>query len=245
MSAIKEYIWAVFLQNPTSTANLPAYYVTKEEIELHALRIITETLGGSGYPDHESNVDLATRFFEGLLQADALQIVQDDLAGAFYLVEPSKAVQFRNTALEASEIHGRSVAVGAGRFFNSAFQRFYEALQDEQASADVVSTVPASDRIVTLSDNQVLELDTATTEIIDAVTSQNQIGESPGLRELFLGQLKAGRELIRSGSAKAYLIQITLIDTLVYLAKRYENEVIGGLAAALVEALLKYFGIVS
>jgi len=102
---------------------------------------------------------------------------------------------------------------------------------------------PASDRIVSFSDNQVTELDTQTSDVIDAVAAQNQIDGDPGLREIVLGQLRAGRELIRAGSFRLYFLELTLIETLRFLAKRYEREAIGGLASALIAALLKHIGI--
>ncbi|MBJ6123108.1 hypothetical protein [Sphingomonas mollis] len=116
---------------------------------------------------------------------------------------------------------------------------------DAIASQSVVkeTKVPASDRVVTFSDNQVTELDEQTTAIIDAVSAQNQIDGVPGLRELVLGQLKAGRELLRAGSFRLYLIELTLIETLRMLVKRYEKEAIGGLASALIAVLLKHIGI--
>jgi hypothetical protein len=107
----------------------------------------------------------------------------------------------------------------------------------------VEPTAPASDRIVSFSDNQVVELDVQTSDIITLVAAHNQIDGDPGLREIILGQLKAGRELIRAGSFRLYFLELTLIETLRFLAKRYEREAIGGLASALIAALLKHIGI--
>jgi hypothetical protein len=102
---------------------------------------------------------------------------------------------------------------------------------------------PASDRIVTFSDNEVVDLEAQATAIIDAVVEKNQIEGEPGLREILLGQLRAGRELIRAGSCRLYLLELSLIETLKFLVKRYEHEVVGGLAAALLTALSKHLGI--
>lgn len=104
-------------------------------------------------------------------------------------------------------------------------------------------SAPAADRIVRFSDNEVLELEAKTSEIIEGVEALNSIGEQAGFRDLILGQLRAGRELVRAGSVKVYLLQITLIDTLNFLAKRYEHDVIGALASALAIALAKHLGL--
>ena len=103
--------------------------------------------------------------------------------------------------------------------------------------------VPASDRIVTLNHNEVSEFEERTSEIIECAEKLNQIDDMVGLREVIVGQLRAGRELVRAGSFKLYVLQVTLIDTLTFLAKRYESEAIGALAAALLTALLQNFGI--
>lgn len=115
-----------------------------------------------------------------------------------------------------------------------------ESLQQVSAS---MQDAPASDRIVSFSDNQVVEVEAKASELIEAVASQNQLDEEPGLREVILGQLKAGRELIRAGSFRLYVLQITLIESLHFLAKRYEREAIGALAASLITALAKHIGI--
>ena len=112
----------------------------------------------------------------------------------------------------------------------------------QQTSASM-QDAPASDRIVSFSDNQIVEVEAKASELIEAVASQNQLDDEPGLREVVLGQLKAGRELIRAGSFRLYVLQITLIDSLRFLAKRYEREAIGALAASLITALAKHIGI--
>ncbi|OMJ33996.1 hypothetical protein BSZ14_00830 [Sphingomonas sp. Sph1(2015)] len=120
-----------------------------------------------------------------------------------------------------------------------------DGVPSESAFGSLVEAevAPGSDRIVSFSDNQVSELEKKTGEIIDEVAAQNQIDGDPGLREIILGQLKAGRELIRAGTFRLYFLELTLIETLKFLAKRYEREAIGGLASALIAALAKHIGI--
>lgn len=108
---------------------------------------------------------------------------------------------------------------------------------------DVGIDAPASDRIVTLSHNQIGELEQSTSELIEVVSARNEIEENVNFRDVVLGQLRAGRELIRAGSVRVFVLQITLLDTLRYLAKRYEKEAIGALASALIAALLQHLGI--
>jgi hypothetical protein len=106
------------------------------------------------------------------------------------------------------------------------------------------NSAPASDRVVRLTDNQVNELDSDITKLIDEVSDRNEVGGHVGLRELIVGQLKAGRELFRSGSVRVYLVHATLVEILKFMAKRYEHEAIGALASALLTALFNHFGLI-
>ena len=117
---------------------------------------------------------------------------------------------------------------------------------DEDALAELRSESSdralASDRVVEFSHNQIESLGEKSSEIIELLSKENSIDQAPGLREQILGQLKAGRELVRAGCARIYLLQLTLIETLTFLAKRYEKEAIGALASQLVAELIKIFG---
>jgi len=75
------------------------------------------------------------------------------------------------------------------------------------------------------------------------VEELNAIDGDPGLRAVVLGGLKAGRELIRAGAFKLYAIEVTLIEALKFLAKRYEHAAIGALASVLISALASHLGI--
>ncbi len=132
----------------------------------------------------------------------------------------------------------RRALVGIQKYYNSNGQ-----LPEDGIMGDISGIAPGSDRIVRFTDNEIHDFDEKTSEIIDAVTAQNQIDDQPGVRELIIGQLKAGRELIRAGVSKLHLLELTLIETLRFLAARYEREMIGGLAAALITALLTHIGI--
>lgn len=122
----------------------------------------------------------------------------------------------------------------------------YVANPDEAAALDdlvEVNVIPSSDRFVSLSHNQVTELDEETTRLIDAVEDLNAIDGDTGLRATVIGGLKAGRELIRAGAFKLYALEVTLIEALKFLVKRYEREAIGALASVLLSALASHLGI--
>lgn len=191
-------------------------------------------------------------FIKNRPNSDAFSFVEDPFAGDFVDVNSIVAeMQFKVHAVgDRSGVFG--LVNRAGQKFvtaylaNPEFWRAYQSYQNDDSDEiyfGEMPTAPASDRIVTFSDNQISDLDKQTTQVIEAVSAQNQIDNEPGLREVILGQLKAGRELIRAGSFRVFVLKATLIQSLTFLVKRYEKEAIGALAAALLGALLKHIGI--
>ncbi|AEG48237.1 hypothetical protein Sphch_0542 [Sphingobium chlorophenolicum L-1] len=194
--------------------------------------------------------DLFDDFIRNRPNSDAFSFVQDPFAGDFVDVNSMVAeMQFKVHAV-GDRLSVFGLVDRAGQKFVTAYlanPEFWRAYQsggtEDGLYLDSSSSAPASDRIVNFNDNQISDLDSQTTQIIEAVSAQNQIDDEPGLREVILGQLKAGRELIRAGSFRIFVLEATLIQSLTFLVKRYEKEAIGALAAALLGALLKHIGI--
>jgi hypothetical protein len=99
-------------------------------------------------------------------------------------------------------------------------------------------TIPASDRVVSLSHNQINETDAKVSELIEQLEEDNGVPENPGLRERLIGQLKAGRELVRAGEFRAYLLYEVLVKALNEIIEKYGNEAIKALANALLGAVV-------
>lgn len=107
-------------------------------------------------------------------------------------------------------------------------------------SQDIADTVPAADRVVTLQDNQKAELEDASTALIDAVEKENAIDGDTSLRQQILGQIKAGRELIRAQVLSVHLIYSTLMMALDALVKKYQNQALGYAAKKLLDLLIEH-----
>ena len=191
-------------------------------------------------------------FIRNRPNSDAFSFVQDPFAGDFIDVNTIVAeMQFKVHAVgDRLSVYGLVDRAGpkfvTAYLANPEFWRAYQSNENEDLDGlylDSQYNAPASDRIVNFNDNQISDLDEQTTRVIEAVSTQNQIDDEPGLREVILGQLKAGRELIRAGSFRIFVLEATLIQSLTFLVKRYEKEAIGALAAALLGALLKHIGI--
>ena len=103
--------------------------------------------------------------------------------------------------------------------------------------------IPASDRLVRLDHNQVSEIDHPIGELIELVEPENSIDGDAGLRELILGKLRAGRELIRAGVFSLQSLHLTLVVGLQMLVEKHKDTAIAVASAKLLDLLLKEYGI--
>lgn len=169
----------------------------------------------------------------------------DEFAGEYCEILLDELNKFRDVQLLDNPIIARAGRVG-GTYLPSVLEGIMaRGLEDDPEGSDAIhlAIAPGADRIVRFDDNQIHSLEEQTENLIKAVEELNQIEGRADLREIVVGQLRAGRELIRAGCFKLYLLEITLIQTLQFLAKRYEQTVIGALAGALITELLKHIGI--
>lgn len=111
-------------------------------------------------------------------------------------------------------------------------------LRDYSSGVQGDIAVPASDRIVRLNHNQVEVAVQPVDELLNALEQDNGNPDQPGLRERLIGQIKAGRELIRAGEFRAYLLYEVLVRALGELIKHYKNPTITALANALLGAVV-------
>jgi hypothetical protein len=100
--------------------------------------------------------------------------------------------------------------------------------------------VPASDRIVNLSHNQQSALDGASTELIAELERANAVDGDEPLRQRFLAQLAAARELVRAESIRAYLFYQLVVEVLSRLIATYGKTGLGVAAAKLLELYIEY-----
>lgn len=110
----------------------------------------------------------------------------------------------------------------------------------EHPQIDTTLEAPASDRIVTLTHNQQTELESASTDLIDLVEQENSIDGDTGLRQRIIGELRAGRELIRAQSVRAYLLHLTFVSALNGLIEKYGKTAIGVAATKLLELVIEH-----
>ena len=100
--------------------------------------------------------------------------------------------------------------------------------------------IPASDRIVTLSDNQKGELDSSASDLLEELAKSNAVDGDEELRERFLAQLSAAKELVRANSVRAYLFYQLVVEVLSKLISTYGKTALGVAAAKLLELYVEY-----
>jgi hypothetical protein len=138
-----------------------------------------------------------------------------------------------------------SVADLGPEFLSDAIGSYESVLSavgdDGEVNAEIgIGSVPASDRVVSLIDNQKIEMDASATELIDLVEKQNAIDGDQSLKQQIIGQLKAGRELIRAGVFKLALIEQSILTLLSGLIEKYGSQAIGNAARKLLDLLIEH-----
>lgn len=237
MPEIADYVRALFWRDMTSTLKLPDGF-DRRETYVNAIKLALEkTLNTVDASDAVDTQELAEILFEELVSNEAFETKTDRFAGPYFRPDPAAIGTHRVEELRASSVHALASEIG-GRFYVDVF----EAFRGENPLSDVDRAgviIPASDRIVTLGHNQVAELEEPIEELVEALERDNGVPDQPGVRERLLGQVKAGRELIRAGTFKAYVLYVTLFRALGELIERYKGTAVAMAAASLVDLLIK------
>lgn len=109
-----------------------------------------------------------------------------------------------------------------------------------QLAAYTQTAIPASDRIVLISDNQVKLIEPQVDALLDALRGSNERPDDETFIPRIRGQIRAGWELIKSGMTRLYLLEQTLLTSLGELVARYKDGMIVNLATD----LFKYLAVV-
>lgn len=164
-----------------------------------------------------------------------------DLAGGLNDI-PAQRIQMALRVLEQKKLVRGHHNVVKGSVYEIS-ELGYETVEQEAqvASSNVEEQieVPAADRVVTLADNQIKELEEPIREVLNLVGEENGIDGDTGLRALVLGKIRAGKELIRAGIFELETLQLTLIVGLKLLVEKYRDHAIGAAASNLLGLLIK------
>jgi len=248
MSEIDPYIKTLVLTK-FQDLKIPGERYNEVEIAVQVMNRVSSVIHDYEVDDIAVDSTIASDFFDDLIRSEVIVREVERFAGDYYIYIPSRYIKYREKELADNPIHAASKRIGA-RYYPDVFSGYRKHISEagetpvnESQENTENLVVPASDRIVSLNHNQVQELDKQASDVIDLVSAQNAIEGSLGLRERIIGQLKAGRELIRSGEFRLYLLEISLVETLRWLADKYAKDAIGVLALDLMKTLAKKLGI--
>ncbi|WP_353204466.1 hypothetical protein [Sphingomonas sp.] len=218
--------------------------------ELTSLQVMREMFGAAYQRDlTEEHADIVARRLE---QLGFLERVNDEYAGTYFIPVSSLNILMKTSTIATNEPESQLAKglKGGGRLLNRVFAnpKFWEYFRGELGRPDSIidegraetSEIPASDRIVTLSHNQQIEIEASADALISDVSKENSVGGDGELRQIVLGQLRAGRELIRAQSFKAYLLYQTLFQVLGSLIERYKGQAIAQTAKKLLDLLIEH-----
>jgi len=220
--------------------------------EISSLAALKEVLSAAYRVDiNDIQAELAARRLE---QLGFLYRFSDQYAGIYFVPPNSINFLLRISAVEKALPDSQFVKAlhGGKRLFQRVFAnpKYWQDLSDElednrsdetgQMPEPSHDYVPASDRVVTLSHNHQLELEETSTGLIDTLSKENSIDGDAGLKDIFLGQLRAGRELIRAQTFRAFLLYETLMTILGGLIERYKDQAIGQAAKKLLDLLIEH-----
>jgi hypothetical protein len=118
-----------------------------------------------------------------------------------------------------------------------------DGLVNKQSLEDIASIetgIPASDRIVSIGDNQRAKFVEQLNEVTKAIVQSNSVRDELGDdADRIVAEINAGKQLLSVAKARISALVAVLLKPLRYLAERFTDGAIGALATALVVELLK------
>lgn len=193
--------------------------------------------------------DLANDIIGKVVEANGFYFDGDDYAGRWVHFDQSKKDEITLDILNNNEVATRIERLGSQALLR-ALSRIAEEDSGLPVSPSVddalrtsvdenIEEIPASDRVVRIDHNQILEVENDLQGIIDDLQFENGIDGEEGLRELVLGKLRAGKELLRAGVFTAQSIYYTLLVGLRMLVEKYQDHAIGAAAGSLLDLVVE------
>ena len=107
----------------------------------------------------------------------------------------------------------------------------YATIPATRYTIEGLRSVPASDRIVTLTHNQKSEISLALEEISEQLATSNEIGESLGeTKELIVSEVSAAKTLVSTGKFRLNTLFNLLSKPLSFLSEKFTGAAVGELA---------------
>lgn len=248
-----EYVYLTHLLGSEFDKNAGDQWIESETMKSLFSEAMGDALRVYGYEIGERYDYIVDAHWTKMLKSELLAKEGDEFAGNYLRFRIGAKDQYVRELLLDNPVTNRMNTLGEPALkralANIATSESWSSGEPLQISGNIKvvplgyptdSYAPASDRIVTLNHNQQANLDEAVEEVIDGLKSENSIdGDSP-LRQRFLGELAAGKELIRAQSVRAYLLYETLSRLLVTLIEKYKDQALGEASKKLLELLIEH-----
>ncbi|QIQ86168.1 hypothetical protein [Erythrobacter sp.] len=195
--------------------------------------------------DSQPYLSYFDELFQELVSRGGFKVEGDELSGTWYRLSPAAKNGAVAKILEQNSASKRINNLGGSgpEALRRAIAKIIErGFNDDEINEPLDREVPASDRVVRVSHNQQKIIEEPIEEIVELLEQENSINGQDGLRELAIGRLKAGRELIRAGVFSIQSLQLTLVVGLQMLIEKYKDHAIGAVAGNLLALVLKEFG---
>jgi len=177
-----------------------------------------------------------------LVSKGVFEEIRDDRAGSFFRLSRDELLnRYNDETSDPSSLTSKYKLIGQ-QFLASALQLSVQTDEGGDELETKSFDIPAAGRLVEISHNQSSAIDNPTLEIINALEADNGLPEEPGFRERILGQIKAGRELIRAGIFDAQLFYLSMIVGLKMLIEKYKEHAIGAAASKLIDIIYENIG---
>lgn len=252
--AYLQFLFGNFIRSPKYDKLFGDGWVAAEDLER-----INQAAFRQAFDDYDFRVipdsfyPIFLQVFNDVLNGGGILSEGDEFAGIWYRIGPQERANFVKRSLADNPASQRLGALGEsgsmayrralGRIVAEGLADEEDSVVSESALAEAQPEAPASDRIVLFSDNQIQQVEAPLDDLILQVEKENSVSGEDGLRELVLGQLRSGRELILAGIASLRSLELTLIVGLRLLVDRYQDHAIGAVAGNLLAIIMRELGI--
>jgi len=185
--------------------------------------------------------DLFIAALNMLAREKFVDILHDEYAGYVIFFDARRwSDRYTNKVVNSKPLYFED-KFAAVDFFMRVFQneQFWSGILSD-VDAEDGPPVPAADRIVQINDNQREEIDKISQSLLQNVEAENAIDGDIDVRDRFIAQIKAGRELFQAQSVRAYLVFETFVAMLNKLIDTYKSAAIGEIAKKLLDVLIEH-----
>ena len=176
--------------------------------------------------------------------ASLVEVIEDEITDYYYKIEQDGFLQIYNeSVIDKSSLIYRYAVVG-----QDYLEKAVSALRGAGHESNIPDgkSAPASDRIVSLSDNsefrdQVIGMVSDLSELIRADNDPD--GKISDVRPRLISELSASEELLKAPTVRLKALWAVLGAALAFIAKEFAGGAIGQLAGDLLEQLRMLLGL--